>query len=258
MNVTGLDPNAHNLILDLMAETGAIGALCAVAVLLMIASALARRPPRARTLMAGSSLVVFMVHSTIEYPLWYAHLLIVFAIVLSLDTPAKIQRVRRFAGPAIVAGMMLCWWFVATDYVELRSITRAATDPKTLGAFVLEREQGDTRWIRGPLRPLKEMVLWQGIPLAAIEARHAAAELDRVAAHFPTEVLVFHHISTLWIAGRHADAMKISGHAAVAIPNVLLPIEREAERRRILGESGWEGLADAIANLRLERKIDGP
>ncbi|MEO7403927.1 MAG: Wzy polymerase domain-containing protein [Burkholderiales bacterium] len=258
MNVTGMDPNAHNLLLHLMAETGLIGAVCALAVLGLIACSLATRPPRTRTLMAASAFIVFMVYSAVEYPLWYAHLIVVFAVLVSIDGAASVQTVRRLLGPALIAGLMLFWFAVAADWWELRRLTRAATDPKTLGTFVQQREQENPRWIRGLLRPLKELVLWEGIPLAAVEPRAAALELDRIASHSPTEIMVFHHVTALWAAGRHADAITIARRAAVAMPKLLTPIENEVERRRLLGDTAWEGLADAIAKVRKERKIDSP
>lgn len=88
---SGLFTNCHNLILQLLAETGLIGTLIVVIGLIVV---ICRILISARTIeniillcMAGTTLS----HSMNEYPLWYMYFLIGLVVFLSVDKPvAKI------------------------------------------------------------------------------------------------------------------------------------------------------------------------
>jgi O-antigen ligase len=130
--------NAHNLPLHLIAELGLpLGAL----VLLLLASGLflaARRSlcePGSHSVARRASLVMLLVvllHSLLEYPLWYAHFLLpcAFAWGLCLGAGKKAVSTRdtlwpALAGSALVLGAIL----VTVDYRRASMIYIASDTP---------------------------------------------------------------------------------------------------------------------------------
>lgn len=74
--------HCHNSLLNLMAETGIIGTGVVVAPILTAFGALWRRRHDAVTVFAASLVLVSILHSLVEYPLWYFHFFGPFAVLL--------------------------------------------------------------------------------------------------------------------------------------------------------------------------------
>jgi len=95
----GLDRHSHNLFLQLLAETGVAGLVC---VAVPLAFWLVRVPwlrlTPARCWVVGV-LAIMGLHSMVEFPLWHANFLGVFALLLGLVSPAlasiDLTRLRR-------------------------------------------------------------------------------------------------------------------------------------------------------------------
>ncbi len=81
-NITGLYNNAHNLILQLAAETGIAGLLALFASLGIWLYGLRRATHSAAHWWGYAALGVLAIHSLLEYPMWYAYFLAVAAILL--------------------------------------------------------------------------------------------------------------------------------------------------------------------------------
>jgi uncharacterized membrane protein YhaH (DUF805 family) len=126
--------NAHNLVAQALVEWGLVGAAvvlaAAIYVLLLIARRL-RDPQRsAAELLAGVWITAVLVHSMVEHPLWFAHFLLPFGLMLGLLPQRQLQRQTQPAdGPApraatvaalaAIAGMMA---LVAWDYSRLQTL----------------------------------------------------------------------------------------------------------------------------------------
>ncbi|SFN82395.1 O-antigen ligase [Formivibrio citricus] len=103
--------HAHNSLLNLMAEVGLAGTLVVVAGILWAFLALLRRWKDPVVLVAAAMVMVSILHSLVEYPLWYYHLFGPFVLMLLfmrdggpvLPVPARAQ----LFGLATVAGVLL-------------------------------------------------------------------------------------------------------------------------------------------------------
>lgn len=92
---SGLFTNAHNLVLQLLAETGILGAGLAVAGFVWAIWPYFRAPASSAHVLPLSVLAVTVIHSMVEYPLWYLYFLAVLVIMAALAPQAG----TRLLGP---------------------------------------------------------------------------------------------------------------------------------------------------------------
>lgn len=79
--------HSHNIILQLLAETGISGTLLVAVALMTGIAGLLKRPGTPASLFLLCTLTVSMCHSMLEYPLWYVYFLIPFSLMLFLSEP---------------------------------------------------------------------------------------------------------------------------------------------------------------------------
>ncbi|KZE34868.1 O-antigen ligase [Crenobacter luteus] len=113
---SGLFSNAHNLELQLLAEMGAPGALLALGGFAWALWPYFTRPARAAQLLPLALLAVTLIHSQLEYPLWYLYFLAV-AVMMTALAPAASPR----SLPAGSANLVLA---VALGVVSLAAVPR--------------------------------------------------------------------------------------------------------------------------------------
>ncbi|STZ75409.1 PglL family O-oligosaccharyltransferase [Bergeriella denitrificans] len=123
--------HSHNIVLQLLAETGLAGTLLAAACLAAALRPMLRRPATPASLLPLALLTVSLCHSMLEYPLWYIYFLTPFAVMLSLSpaadpAPAAAPRLRQLAGSVatvvLAAGIVHLGW----QYTELTRYSRQA------------------------------------------------------------------------------------------------------------------------------------
>lgn len=117
--------NAHNLPLHLAVELGIPAAvlICGGFIWLVIAA----KPWRERDptrLMAWGVLAMIVLHSLLEYPLWYGPFQLVFGLCLGMLWPARSEvRFRARALPAFAASaLMVAVVYAGWDYIRISQI----------------------------------------------------------------------------------------------------------------------------------------
>ncbi len=102
----GLFTNCHNLILQLLAETGITGTLIIVFSIIYLIYAILKNRSSLESLIIICMLSTTLTHSMLEYPLWYIYFLGPFIMFLSIDKPLmKLNRnfaLTFFAIPIII------------------------------------------------------------------------------------------------------------------------------------------------------------
>lgn len=83
-NIQGLYNNAHNVVFMIAAEMGLAGLLVLFGTILPWVRQSLRNPPSLESWWGYALLSVLLIHSMLEYPLWYAHFLGITAILLGL------------------------------------------------------------------------------------------------------------------------------------------------------------------------------
>lgn len=125
--------HSHNIILQLLAETGISGTLLVAVTLMTGIAGLLKRPGTPASLFLLCTLTVSMCHSMLEYPLWYVYFLIPFSLMLFLSEPgtsdgisctAAVNRSIQAASLILLAGLLHLGW-TYTQLVRFSTIRQS-------------------------------------------------------------------------------------------------------------------------------------
>ena len=125
--------HSHNIILQLLAETGISGTLLVAVTLMTGFAGLLKRPGTPASLFLLCTLTVSMCHSMLEYPLWYVYFLIPFSLMLFLSEPgtsdgisctAAANRSIQAASLILLAGLLHLGW-TYTQLVRFNTIRQS-------------------------------------------------------------------------------------------------------------------------------------
>ncbi len=138
--------HAHNSLLNLMAETGVLGAGAVVAGILWVYAGLLRQWKDPVVLAATAMVTVSILHSLVEYPLWYYHLFGPFALMLlfmrdgGLPLPMPL-RAQSFALAAGTGGLLATAATGAALYLQIYPILEPANDETSNAANIKTLEK---------------------------------------------------------------------------------------------------------------------
>ncbi|HZX27176.1 MAG TPA: Wzy polymerase domain-containing protein [Telluria sp.] len=220
--VWGIDQYAHNLPLQLLATTGAVGLLAAALPL----AAFLRRALRAGVRAPGrrfawSMLAVLAIHSMLEQPLYYAYFLGPAALAAGLlDPGARSWRLGTAARAAMAAAMLAALGAggaLASQYGELARVFYAPASADDVAAVpvLAQRLQG------GVFAPLADLVAPQAaVPAdAPVDARLRLS--SRILRFAPVPETAFRHAALLAENGQAQTARAQLRQAALAYPDAL-------------------------------------
>ncbi|TMG92351.1 MAG: hypothetical protein E6H72_07120 [Betaproteobacteria bacterium] len=253
----GIDRHSHNLFLQLLAETGIVGLLC---VAVPLASWFYRMGWRHLTPVrcwALGVLAIMGLHSMLEFPLWHADFLGVFALLFGLVSPAfaaiDLNRVRRgFFLIVLVSGGLTArgvWsdyrefeqWYLKLEAKGKRGDPFDGRDFETLLAF---QEKGSF------FAPYFERLLTEATELDERDLNDKLALNTQVMRLYPVPSVVHRQIVLLALAGRGGEAARTLRAAVRVYPEFTrywLPKLDELARRQPARFAGL--LASARAQL---------
>jgi len=203
----GVFNHSHNLVMQLLAETGAIGASVIVGAVVLWLADLRRAKFGLEAWWLLSLLAVIGIYSLLEYPLWYAYFLGVAALLLGLGAERVfVLRLAR-AGHAVVGIGIIAGWLnligVLSPYREFERLvfSSEARSPPAAGEQDFARRLANVH--REPLLvPYVELALAYGITPTQ-EHLTEKLELTTRAMHFaPVDVVVYRQALLLALAGR--------------------------------------------------------
>lgn len=224
--------NAHNLPLHLLATTGLVGLLCAGLPLLPAlrggAPTAAPLPRRWFLLVAGA---VLLLHSLLEYPLWYAYFLGIAALLLGV-APLRTR--------ALGFSRSWQWLAVAMAGIGAVNLTALWLDYRRFetlflpGATAIDRRQVPAIMMRVHqnllLRPYAEVAM--ALPMA-LDENSLDRQLfinGRAMRFVPEESLVYRQVLLLALADRLSDAQLLLARARHAYPQPPAAFERDFQR----------------------------
>jgi hypothetical protein len=208
----GVFNHAHNIVLQLLAETGLAGLLIVGGAIALWMADLrgARFGPEWWWLLALGA--VIGIHSLLEYPLWYSYFLGVAALLLGLGAGRVFT--LRFAGAArAVAGLALAagWLNLIAMLPPYREFERLVFAPESRSAQLLDEAafgKAVVSLYREPLLvPYVELAIAFGIEVNDERLPEKLA-LNARAAHFaPVSVVSYRYAQLLALAGERDEAL---------------------------------------------------
>ena len=127
--ITGVYNNAHNLIMQLLAETGLAGTLPVAGGIMVWLLSLRRQPFDLALWWLLALLAIIGIHSMLEFPLWYGQYLGISAFLLGAGETRFLQlhlpRLGRLAMLLILALSWSVMIWIEQDYRQLESIMPA-------------------------------------------------------------------------------------------------------------------------------------
>ncbi len=245
-HIPNYDRNAHNALMQLLAETGLVGAGLVCAGLVGWLLALRRRIcATAENWWMLCLLSVLFVHSMIEYPLWHANFLGVAAVLLGLGSRRSIRlhltALSRFAFPLMLAAGFFALGSVLLAYRDLELAMYPRVLPQNLEEIV-ERNEVLLKLHRDTLlAPYVEMT-YAGIIVADRNNLQDKLALNRrVLRLLPVPELAYRQVLLLGLNGERDAALAQLDRAVAVFPYRLkehVPIMEKAAQQEpaALGE----------------------
>lgn len=251
----------HNLPLQLLAETGILGTLLALAGLFTGYWQIGRRYLTKAQPAIGWILVavgVELIHSMFEYPLWSAHFLGVTALLIGLGAkPSVGSHTNTRTTWAAVAGtcaiLALAMAMLLRDYVRLYATRVTGTTITLASAADAARDAAVMRDLtHGLLAPVAEYWIVGGAPLDRDELAQRLAMSGRIAHHYPTNVILVRRAVFLALDGQTVEARRQLAQALYTFP------KRCNETVRILAQARSSDRRAIEPLLEMTKEAGGP
>ncbi len=210
----GLDRHSHNLFLQLLAETGIAGLLC---VATPLASWLWRTPWRnlhPERCWAIGVLAVVGLHSMVEFPLWHANFLGMFALLFGIASPGGVvvepTRLRRGLVLVLVLAGILTARGVWSDYRSFERWYLALEAKSARGEIPGKSDLESLMDLREDslFGPYFERIASEAIALDEDDLGDKLALNSQVMRAYPMPSVVLRQIALLALSGRDAEAMR--------------------------------------------------
>jgi hypothetical protein len=224
----GLDPqmtrsneiwtSPHNLLLQLLAETGGVGALLMIGGLCAWGYQAARSyrdNPQAALWWLLAATGVELIHSLTEFPLWNAHFLGVTAILVGASSRIQsvsnvTSRVTRIVAVAACVGLSLSLGSLLRDYVRLDSTRITGAAVTLTSPAQSQRDAAMLRELRhGLLAPVAELWTLLGAPLNHDNLSDKLEVGKRVAGYWPADAVVARYAVLLAFDGQAERAREV-------------------------------------------------
>lgn len=251
--------HAHNIVLQLMAETGLLGTLLIAAAAVLWLRCLRHGALDLPHWWLAAVIGVIAIHSLVEHPLWFAYFLGMAAVALGLLATGEFRPRLERAGAALMAvlvGAGAVYAFSVLDnyrhFERLFARGGAVPDSAEFAAAI-------GRAHREPLlAPWAELAIATAMSLDGERVRDKLQINGRVMRFAPISSIVYRHAILLALAGDGAAAerqleraaraypwqlpamMKLMSEAAVGHPSELAPLIKSAAAKH----AAWRAAVD--------------
>ena len=220
----GLFNNAHNIVLQLMAEMGAAGMLILVGGVVVWLWGLRRLPFTPDSWWMLSLLGVVGLHSLIEFPLWYAYFLGIAAVVFGAGECAH-HSVRRPHVAQVGFGVLLvAGWLSAASLVRNYYVLEVSLFPRPQKATRAEIEWTNRELLSvhgSLLTPYVELAFARVLDLDSRDLDRKLQFSGRVMRFAPTAVIAYQHSLFVALKGDLTEAARLLDRAVAVYPERL-------------------------------------
>jgi O-antigen ligase len=219
--------HAHNVLLDLLAETGLLGALCVLVPLALWLRWISWSKPDLDTGWILTLIAIQAAHSMVEYPLWHANFLGLTAVLLgAAPQPLVALRFSRFRQAAlglVLAAGVAVLGMVFSDYRNFERWTRQAEGSQRRNEPLSEAQVKDFAGQRATsLFAGYYDLLASELLVLDREDLDAKLGLNTYALRFaPIPDAVFRQAVLLSLKGEHESAGRVLSRLATMYPKTL-------------------------------------
>ena len=221
----GIWTSPHNLVLQLLSETGLVGAtLVCIAIWTWFRSAIPDflRAPTPVGWWLTACVSVEILHALLEYPFWYAHFLALAALFLGISSTNSVG-IRPIAFRAVIAsgaiGGAILLAICLRDYFRF-DLASPIYAGRSLAKDAEFQQQLDTlAGLRGGLlAPRAELWWFLSVPITEIAIEEKIATGTRVLRTWPLHEVALRQCIFLALAGRESEARSLLGHTLKTFP----------------------------------------
>jgi hypothetical protein len=219
----GVFNHAHNIVLQLLAETGAIGASIVIGAVLFWLAGLRRVKLDLDWWWLLALLSVIAIHSLLEYPLWYAYFLGMVAVLLGLGAE-RVFAVKYTGIARIVVGLLVVvgWVNLVAVMAPYRSFERLVFSPQPEHSQPMDEkafEQSIVGVHREPLlAPYVELAVAYSVTMSEEKLQAELDFVNRAVRFAPVPHVVYRQVLLLAVAGERETALRRLDQAARAYP----------------------------------------
>jgi len=228
-NILGLYNNAHNLVLQLAAETGLAGLLAVFFTLTVWLRGVWRATHHAAHWWGYAALGVLGIHSLLEYPLWYLYFISIAALLLGMFDENRYALKLRLVGrvsvtSALLLGLVLLLQ-LQSGYRELEQTLASSTSQARFDRQAWQQLR------RVPLlSPYADLLAGDYIEVDKSYLGQKLALNTRLVRFAPVGVVVYRQALLLAQNGQIEQAMVMWNQARWSYPNDAL-----VQRNRLVG-----------------------
>lgn len=228
----GVYNHAHNIVLHLLAETGAAGALLVAGAALLWLADLRGIKLDLEWWWVFALLGILGAHSMMEYPLWYSYFLGIAAVLLGLGAKRTVRLKLPGLARATATTLMILGWFNLISVMPYyREFERLVFLPGDRGAA----QPGEKAFVEAIARIHREPLLTPYVELAVafgvtLDEEKLAEKLDltaRAVRFAPVSYLIYRQALLLALAGERETALLRFEQAARVYPGDLPGIRAE-------------------------------
>jgi hypothetical protein len=226
--------NAHNLVFQLAAEAGIAGLLALFGSLGIWLYGLRRATLSAAHWWGHAALGVLVIHSLLEYPLWYAYFVAVAAFLLGALDETRYRLELRNAGRMSVAAVLLMGLMtlaqLRSGYHELER-TLAIRPASTADSSAFDRTwRGLVAVHEGSrLSPYAELFMSSLIQVSGERIKEKLELNGRVLRFAPIGAVVYRQVLLLAQAGQQEQAQTLLVQAIWSYPGDFAGVRRQME-----------------------------
>ena len=221
--ITGLYNNAHNVILQMAAETGLAGLLPLLSIMGVWVYGLRKAERSASHWWCYALIAVITIHGLLEYPIWYAYFLGIIAFLLGLADEISFKLDMPKVGRIVMAVLILSGAVVLAQlkysYLQVKSALAMPVGPSAESAQLYLQNLvaiRDRSWL---MLPLVDMYIGNTMSVDERNLKQKLAFNTNTLHYLPSAEAVYRQAYMLAKAGEQAEAKEVLTQALWSYPN---------------------------------------